>query len=71
MAITGKRRVGVSTPARGSKGGRDGYQVNLSEDERELIDRGAALAGLDRSAFMRSEAVKAARLLIGQTGGGA
>lgn len=51
-----------------TKGGRDGYQVNLSDDERDLIDRAAALAGLERSAFMRSESVKSAHDLLRRAG---
>ena len=64
---SGKKRTGAQAPTK-SKGGRGGYQVNLSEEEREIIDRGAALAGLERGTFMRSEAVKAARRLMGEAG---
>lgn len=67
MAIK-KRMAEAPAPAK-TKGGRDGYQVNLSDNERELIDDAAELAGLERSAFMRSESVKAARDLLRRAGG--
>lgn len=63
-----KKNTGARALAK-AQGGRGAFQVNLSEEERKVIDRGAALAGLERSAFMRSESVKAAHRLIGEVGG--
>lgn len=66
MAIK-KKTVGTMVPT-SAKSARSGCQVNLSTEEKALIDRAAAFAGLERSAFMRSESIKAARQLV--TGAG-
>ena len=67
-----KKTAAAQAPAK-TKGKRDGYQVNLADDEKALIDEEAGFAGLERSTLMRFASVKLARELkaarLGGTGG--
>lgn len=68
MAI--KKKTTAQTLAK-TKSKRDGYQVNLSDDEKSLIDEEARHAGLERSTLMRFASVKYSRELKAIRLGGA
>jgi len=61
MAIKGKK-TGAGAPTK-SRGRREGYQVNLADEERDLIDTEARFAGHDRSSLMRVGSIAYARQL--------